>query len=499
MRYVYVLDVNGKPLMPTCRYGKVRRMLKSGQAKTVDTLPFTIQLLKPTKTRILQPVIAGQDPGRTNIGMAAVRSDGTELYRAHIETRNKEIVSLMNDRRSFRRASRRGERLARKRLAKKLHTTAKHLNGRILPGCEEPLAVKDIINTEARFNNRLRPEGWLTPTATQLLRTHLEAFRKLSKILPVTEVVLEVNRFAFMQLDNPDMRKKDIDFQRGPLYRTGGVEAAVSIQQDGLCLLCRKREIEHYHHIVPRSRRGSNTVNNIAGLCMKCHEKVHKDQAAVEKLQTRKSGLEKKYGGTSVLNQIIPFLTKELADRYPGHTHVTNGWNTKEFREKHDLEKDHDIDAYYIAASILENVQSVMQMEPYEIKQFRKHNRANIHHQTERTYRYDGKIIAKNRKKRMDQKTDALDDWLQEMVKQYGRTIANRMLSKVTVQKSTRHYNTKDRMMPGTVFLYRKKRYVMTGQLTGGAYYRAYGQEKRNFPARNVQVIRKNTGLVYVA
>ena len=86
MRYVYVLDVNGDPLMPTCRYGKVRRMLKSGQAKAVDTLPFTIQLLKPTKTRVLQPVIAGQDPGRTNIGMAAVRSDGTELYRAHIET-----------------------------------------------------------------------------------------------------------------------------------------------------------------------------------------------------------------------------------------------------------------------------------------------------------------------------------------------------------------------------------------------------------------------------
>lgn len=66
MRYVYVLDMNGEPLMPTCRYGKVRRMLKSGQAKAVDTLPFTIQLLKPTKIRILQPVIAGQDSGRTN-------------------------------------------------------------------------------------------------------------------------------------------------------------------------------------------------------------------------------------------------------------------------------------------------------------------------------------------------------------------------------------------------------------------------------------------------
>ena len=67
--------------------------------------------------------------------------------------------------------------------------------------------------------------------------------------------------------------------------------------------------------------------------------------------KSRKDGLSKKYGGTSVLNQVIPSLTEELGSRYPRHTHVTNGWNTKEFRKKHELEKDHDIDAYCIAAS----------------------------------------------------------------------------------------------------------------------------------------------------
>ena len=499
MRYVYVLDMDGKPLMPTCRFGKVRRMLQSGRAKAVNTLPFTVRLTYKPKTRVLQPVTIGQDPGRTNIGMAAVRSDGTELYRARIETRNKEIVSLMNERRSFRQASRRGERLARKRLAKRLHTTAKHLNGRILPGCKEPLAVKDIINTESRFNNRLRPEGWLTPTATQLLRTHLEAIRKLSGILPVTEVVLEVNRFAFLQLDNPEMRKKDIDFCHGPLYGAGGIRAAVSLQQDGCCLLCRKQDIGHYHHIVPRSRRGSNTIQNIAGLCPKCHELVHQDADAAQKLAAIKTGLTKKYGGTSVLNQIIPFLTRELAALYPRHTHVTNGWNTREFREKHGLGKDHDIDAYCIAAGILEDMQPVMQTETYKVKQFRRHDRALINHQTERTYRYDGKIIAKNRKKRMDQKTDSLEDWFMDMAKQHGHATASRMLSRVTLQKSTRYYNAKCRIMPGAIFIYRKKRFVMTGQLTGGAYYRAYGQGMKNFPTKAVQVIRENAGLVYVA
>ncbi len=67
MRYVYVLDVDGKPLMPTCRFRQGTPMLKSGQAKTVDTLPFTIQLTYKPRTRILQPVTLGQDPGQPTL------------------------------------------------------------------------------------------------------------------------------------------------------------------------------------------------------------------------------------------------------------------------------------------------------------------------------------------------------------------------------------------------------------------------------------------------
>lgn len=42
---VYVLNKNGQPLMPTTRYGKVRRILNSKQAKVIKRCPFTIQLL----------------------------------------------------------------------------------------------------------------------------------------------------------------------------------------------------------------------------------------------------------------------------------------------------------------------------------------------------------------------------------------------------------------------------------------------------------------------
>lgn len=41
---VYVQDIDGKPMMPTTRHGKVRRLLKANKATVVNLCPFTIQL-----------------------------------------------------------------------------------------------------------------------------------------------------------------------------------------------------------------------------------------------------------------------------------------------------------------------------------------------------------------------------------------------------------------------------------------------------------------------
>ena len=70
MDYVYVLDQRGNPLMPTKRYGWVRRALKSGKAKAVCSLPFAIKLMYDPDTTEIQSITLGIDPGRTNIGMA---------------------------------------------------------------------------------------------------------------------------------------------------------------------------------------------------------------------------------------------------------------------------------------------------------------------------------------------------------------------------------------------------------------------------------------------
>lgn len=498
MYYVYVLDSSGNPLMPTTRYGKVRRMLKSGQAVAVRTKPFTIRLTYEPNTKTTQLITLGIDPGRTNIGLAAVDEAGWCLYSAKCETRNKQITKLMAERAVHRRASRRGERLARKRLAKRLGTTKRFLNGRVLPGCDKPIMLKDIINTESRFNNRRRPEGWLTPTATQLLRTHLNLIELIRKILPATRIVVELNRFAFMAMDNPGIRRWQ--YQKGPLHGYGNIREALNDIQGGACLLCRSRSIEHGHHIVPRNKGGSDILVNMVGLCESCHNKVHNDEEAVAKLEKIKAGQNKKYHALSVINQIMPYLLNELDMRFPGQVFVTTGRDTKVYRDDHGIAKDHDADAYCITCSTLER-QAILDIpeDSFHIRQFRRHDRQRIKSQTERTYRLDGSVIAKNRRKRMDQKESSLHDWFREMEKQYGRQMARQMQSQLRVTKSTRRYNNTDRLLPGTVFLYEGRQYVMTGQLSGGAYLRAYGEGNRNFPAARVSVLSMNAGLVYVA
>lgn len=97
MSTVYVLNKDGKPLMPTTRCGHVRYLLKEKKARVVASKPFTIQLLYETDD-VVQPLYLGIDPGRSNIGVAVVKTDGMAVFTAHLETRNKEIPKLMKKR-----------------------------------------------------------------------------------------------------------------------------------------------------------------------------------------------------------------------------------------------------------------------------------------------------------------------------------------------------------------------------------------------------------------
>lgn len=511
MYCVYVLDKEGKPLMPTTRFGKVRRMLRSGKAVIARHKPFTVRLNYEPETRATQEVTLGIDPGRTNIGLAAVRADGKCLFAAECVTRNKEIPELMAKRKSHRMASRRGERLRRKRRAKKRGTLLSMGQlKRKLPGYGKGrVTVKDIINTEARFNNRVRPAGWLTPTATQLVRTHVALLKLARSILPVSGAAVELNRFAFMQLDDPDIH--GIGYQHGPLHGYASVNDAADDLQGGKCLLC-GGAIEHHHHIVPVSRRGSDTIRNIAGLCGACHGEIHKDPHGekAKALVEAKEGLDKRYGGTSVLNQAMPRILREFSATLPGHVHVTRGWDTKQFREANRVGKTHAEDAYCVACIALGCPPSDAPGEgaACQILQFRRHNRALTKRESGRLYYNGKKLVAKSRRPACSNDTEsadgkkekkgppALSQWRGEMARLYGESAARAMVSRLKVQRGQRiRYKDMGRPLPGAEYLYHGKRYVLKGNYKSYVYPLSGMQDK--VPAKDVKII-SSKGLVFV-
>ena len=499
---IYILAPDGTPLMPTKRKRHVDALVKAGKARIVSRVPRVVQMLYEVE-RNTQPLYYATDPGRTNIGVAVIKEDGTCVFSAECMTRNKQIRQLMEKRKACRMASRRGERKVRQRLAVK-HATfvAGGIIERILPGCEKPITCKVIKNTEAKFNNRKRPKGWLTPTANHLLQIHINLLEKISKFLPITGAVTEANRFSFASMENPDM--KGIDFQNGPLKGFDDVDAAVYALQKGICLLCGKRHITRYHHVVPRSQGGSDTLPNKAGLCEVCHDRVHKEVEAKNKLAQLKAGINKKYGALSVLNQIIPYWAEYLIQKFGDNAYFVEGWQTAEIRSKLDVVKDkdgnpcHALDAYLMGLVALGVEPKIPNTHTYFIKQYRRHDRAIIYAQKERTYKLDGKVVAKNRYKRMDQHEDSLHEFYVKLKQTHGKVEARRICSKLKVLKSTRSYNNPNKVMPGAEFLYQGERYVLRGQQNSGLYFLAEGCDKR-LPSKECILTKRNTGLVFVS
>ena len=282
-----------------------------------------------------------------------------------------------------------------------------------------------------------------------------------------------------------DETVQGIDFQNGRLKGYESKEAYVSDLQNGKCAYCDKK-IAHFHHLVPRSEGGSDTPENIVGLCENCHAEVH-----TGKLSLNEIGLKKKYAHLSVLNQAIPYIIEGLIERFgEENVFLCEGKETKALRDIYGFEKDHYLDAVCIASIRYELSDIEGFPSCHEIIQYRRHDRAIVKSQRERTYYLDGKAIAKNRKPRFEQSGSALSDL----------KLDEEEISKLTVKKSRRYYNDLHRQWhPGDKFFCDGKLYVMTGQLSNGTYLRAYEEGNRNFPVKKCVRCEFNQGLVYIA
>lgn len=481
---VYVIAKDGTPLMPTKRHGKVRRLLKEGFAKVAKRKPFTIQLLYESE-HCTQPLYGGTDTGRTNIGNVVIDESGDTKYADHVETRNKEIPGLMRNRKQKRQASRRGNREVQKRRAIKNDPSRKDaIIDKYLAKKKGPVACKVINGDEARFNNRRRPAGWKNPTTNQLVQTHLNQIDNICAMLPVTDWCIEWSKFAFMRMEDGSV--VGTDFQNGRMKGYASVNDYVYARQGGKSFLS-DAPIEHYHHVVWRSRGGSDGPENIVGITEAEHEAIHKGE-----LKFDVKGFHKKYQGLSVLNSAMWDIYTGLIERFGvEHVHVLRGYDTFQYRKDHNIEKTHTNDAYCIANIGMRMDAETPPTNVFEVKQFRRHDRQIVRKHSERSYKLDGKTVCQNRHKRTGQdKTISLEEYRKAHPSDVGR---------LTVVKSQNSKNNVHRHLPGLVFLHNGVRYVLRGtQHNGERYYPVGLPAKEYFLSKECQIMEYNRGLVYL-
>lgn len=475
MVYIYVLNKKGKPLMPTKRQSHVRKLLKAKKAVVVNGNPFTIRLKYETSD-VTQALYGGMDTGRENIGEGVSLENGECVFLCETETKNKSIKVKMDERRAHRSERRRHRRQRRQRKALSANNVLKNGNDATLrnkkncksvkvayPGMGETIENKVIRGKEAKFNNRKRSEGWLTPSGRQLIQMHVKCLEKTLVILPLTDFTVEYVKFDFQKLENENIN----DWQHGPLYGFQSYKEYIDAEQSGKCLLCGCNHIDDYHHIIPRTQGGSDNVKNIVGLCDACHngvEGVHKNAETQDILLDLKSGLRKQYE-ISLLNSIMPQLVealKSVCDKHNVNLHITNGFTTYQTREQYALSKGHDVDGYVISLAYRSVANISIPKIRYRRRRFKKKSNNNINALGQREYYYHNELVAINRHKAECQTKDSLEEYISEYTSLYGSLAAQRHLTQLIVKPAKRTYTFhKDKQIApihsGDIVKYEKK------------------------------------------
>ena len=305
---VYVINKQGQALMPTERFGKVRRLLKNSLAHVVCRIPFTIQLDYDT-TDYTQPVSLGVDAGSKHIGISATTSE-KEMYAADVELRN-DIVDKLSTRREQRRTRR-----SRLRYRK------------------------------ARFNNRVssKRKGWLAPSVENKIQTHLTVVEKIHKFLPITNIVVETASFDIQKINNPSI--SGVEYQQGEQLDFFNVREYVLFRDNHTCQHCKgksKDKVLNVHHIESR-KTGGDSPNNLITLCETCHKAYHRGEF---KLNVKRG----KSFRDAVFMGIMRWSFYDMLKNIYPNVSMTFGYITKNTRITNNLPKEHYVDARCISGN----------------------------------------------------------------------------------------------------------------------------------------------------
>ncbi|MHB1811657.1 MAG: RNA-guided endonuclease IscB [Thermoplasmataceae archaeon] len=292
----------------------------------ISSSPFTIQLLYATgETK--QPVRLGTDSGYKYIGFSVI-------------TERRELIS--------------GEAVIRTDIPKLNQEKAMYRRNR----------RDKLWYRQPRFMNRgNKKEGWFAPSIDHKLQTHMRLIGKLKRILPISDVIIEVASFDTQKMQNPEM--SGMEYQQGELQ---GYEIREYLLEKfhRTCVYCGKTGVPlEVEHLTPRSRDGPDTVNNLAISCHNCNQK--KNNLTAEEFgypEVRKRALIT-MRDAAFMNTVRWKLTQLTGSEH------TLGFITKKNRISLGLDKTHVNDAFVIAGGT-----DQIRTSPFTITQRRRNNRS---------------------------------------------------------------------------------------------------------------------------
>lgn len=325
---VYVQDIDSKPMMPTTRHGKVRRLLKDNKAVVVNTCPFTIKLTYKTSD-YKQEIVLGVDAGTKHVGLSAT-TKSKELYSGEVILRN-DVVELLSTRRESRRARR-----------------------------------NRLRYRKPRFENRVKSKrlGWVAPSVRHRIDAHIRVIDNVCSILPISRIIIEVAQFDTQKINNPNISGNE--YQKGDQLGFWNVREYVLARDGHKCQHCKgksKDSILNIHHVESR-KTGGDSPSNLITLCETCHKEYHKGNIDL-KVKRGKSLRD-----AAVMGIMKWKLYDELKSKYD-NVSMTFGYITKYNWIKYGIEKSHTSDAFVISRNF-----NAKRIERQYLKRLiRRHNR----------------------------------------------------------------------------------------------------------------------------
>ena len=310
---VIVIDKRRQPCN-TISAAYARILLFTKQAVIHKRFPFTIRLRNDNAVLKDRNYTVKLDPGSRTTGVAITDDKDSVVMLAELEHRGHIIKKNLDKRRVIRRSRR--NRKTRYR--------------------------------EARFQNRVKPEGWLAPSVKSRADNVINFVKKYKKLMNINKIMIENVSFDVAQMSSDDSLI-GIDYQQGPLYDTN-LRDFIFSKTKGRCSYCGAKA-EEIDHIVSRAKGGSNSTFNLTPACRLCNEK--KSNLSLKefgKLMNKDfSNLEPKKlpKDAAIVQSARNYMVKEIAKLVPNTT-TYEAWLTKYNRDQLGLPKQH----YYDALSV---------------------------------------------------------------------------------------------------------------------------------------------------